>query len=77
MKLAVTAVHRDFETHEPVPPCGGCRQVIKEFEDLSKRKIIILFSGWNGQVARVEGIDSLLPMGFGPTDLQIDIDRNT
>ena len=71
-KLAVTGVGRDFETVEPVMPCGACRQVIKEYEDLARQKVVLIMSGWKGKVARMKGIDSLLPMGFGPADFGAD-----
>lgn len=53
---------------QPVAPCGACRQVIKEYEDLSGQPMIILCAAWNGKIFRFEGIDPLLPLPFGPSD---------
>lgn len=71
-KLAVIGTGKDFETTAPVMPCGGCRQVIKEYQDLSGQPIVILASGATGDIYRFSGgIDDLLPLGFGPKDLGI------
>ena len=53
-----------------VSPCGACRQVIKEYEDLSGKKITILFKTNAQRIYKIEGIDSLLPFSFGPSNLQ-------
>lgn len=75
-KIAVIArPTADLETPVPIDqeqngtPCGVCRQVIKEFEVLAKQKIIILCVFNTDRVYRFEGIDCLLPFGFGPTAL--------
>jgi cytidine deaminase len=52
----------------PLMPCGACRQCIKEYEDRAKRPIVIVTGAWKGDIARIEGIATLLPMGFGPAD---------
>lgn len=68
-KIAVIGTSREFQTTEPVTPCGACRQVIKEYEDLSGQELVILLSGENGPIRRFVGIESLLPFAFGPKDL--------
>jgi cytidine deaminase len=47
-------------------PCGVCRQVMKEYEVLSGQKMIILCVFNTDRIYRFEGIDTLLPFGFGP-----------
>lgn len=69
--IAVVGTGRTFNTTEPVTPCGACRQFIKEFEDLSGRPLTIITSGKEGQIYRFQGIDNLLPFGFGPKDLNL------
>lgn len=58
----------------PVSPCGACRQVIHEAETLAGRAIVILLDGFDdGHVLRAVGIAGLLPLGFGPSDLGVDV----
>lgn len=75
-KLAVTAKHvddgDDFVGETPVSPCGVCRQALKEVEDRLQRPIIFLLDCFNdNKIYRVIGIESLLPLGFGPANLKI------
>ena len=51
-------------------PCGGCRQAISEASCLSGRDIEILCANGAGSVTECHQIQSLLPYGFGPSNLQ-------
>lgn len=53
------------EGSEPVTPCGGCRQRIREFADAD---VEIICHGSNGVVARFT-LAQLLPASFGPDHL--------
>lgn len=55
---------------DEISPCGNCRQVVKEHQDLGGHPIVILLGGSNGRVKRYESIDPLLPDGFGPKNLE-------
>ncbi len=57
---------------DPVTPCGGCRQVIKEYEDLAGKRLVLLMDGYCDTVRRMEGIESLLPFSFGPSAFGAD-----
>jgi cytidine deaminase len=49
----------------PVIPCGGCLQVMLEFERRANRKLIILTQGISGNILRFEGVEGvLLPFTF-------------
>jgi cytidine deaminase len=48
----------------PVTPCGGCRQVISEYENLSGKAIKVWMLGNNGMVWLVNGVSNLLPLMF-------------
>ncbi|HEY0630175.1 MAG TPA: cytidine deaminase [Sphingomicrobium sp.] len=50
-------------------PCGGCRQAIYEAFCLSDRDIDIICSNGAGSVAKHYRISSLIPHGFGPSNL--------
>ena len=63
-KLALTAVRQDLEYVEPVSPCGGCRQVLMEYELLQKSPIEIIMFGSSGKVMVAPSLDMLLPFRF-------------
>jgi cytidine deaminase len=76
--LAVTGRPANAEPYYhgkvPVAPCGACRQVIKESEDLAGEPITILMDCFDdNKIGRLLGIAGLLPFAFGPADLGIDI----
>ena len=49
-------------------PCGACRQVIAEYEDLANNPIRIILDG-NDRAIILNGIDQLLPFRFKKEDL--------
>lgn len=73
LKIAVTGRPGGVENYvgiNPVAPCGACRQVLKEEEDLVGSPITIIMDCFNDNLVRkVVGIDNLLPFAFGPKDL--------
>ncbi len=75
-KIAVTGKPGDVENYvgdEPVGSCGACRQVMKESEDLAGKPIIIIFDCFNdSKIIRIVGMDSILPLSFGPSNLGIN-----
>ena len=48
---------------EPVTPCGGCRQRIREFGDPD---IMVVSFGVDGQKPLRQTLEQLLPHSFGP-----------
>ena len=62
--IAISARSSDFALNEPVTPCGSCRQVIAEYENLYNTPVRIIMGGHNGKVRVVNGIENLLPMLF-------------
>lgn len=68
--VAIAARSSDFKIGEPVSPCGGCRQVIAEYEQLQHSKIRILMMGDSGKVLAVNSIEGLLPMMFKADELK-------
>jgi cytidine deaminase len=77
VKIAITArfdVKSDagLERTDPIVPCGACRQVMREFQDLAGEPMVILMDCFNDKlIMRMEDISSLLPKGFGPRDLGV------
>lgn len=69
---AVSEGHRDFERiavaaggEEYCVPCGGCRQVLREFA----QEITVLCARGDGEYVRYQ-LEELLPHGFGPEFLK-------
>ena len=62
--LALTAYSETKTIDEPVAPCGACRQVMVEVEQLSKQPLRVLCQGETGPVMVFDGIESLMPFIF-------------
>ena len=66
--MAVTTLSNGVLPGEFAKPCGGCRQVMAEYEDLSGQPMEIILDG-STAIAVVSGIDTLLPFRFKKEDL--------
>lgn len=62
--MAITAQTDNFEILKPVTSCGGCLQVMAEFERKQSTPIEVLFYCLNGEVLKVPSVKSLLPFAF-------------
>ncbi|MFD2286024.1 cytidine deaminase [Pedobacter petrophilus] len=62
--MAITAHTDTFEITKPVTSCGGCLQVMAEFERKQKTPIAVIFYCLNGEVLKVPSVKSLLPFSF-------------
>lgn len=66
-KIAIRAysTREDLAVDEPVLPCGGCRQVMVEYEKQAARDIVLLSQGATGDILRLIGIrQTLMPFHF-------------
>lgn len=64
IRLAITAGSKTKLTMEPIPPCGGCRQAISEYEVKQDAPIEIYFMGETGKVVKSDSLANLLPLVF-------------
>lgn len=62
--MAITAQTDNFEITKPITSCGGCLQVMAEFERKQKTPIAVIFYCLNGEVLKVPSVKSLLPFSF-------------
>ena len=49
---------------EPISPCGGCRQVMFEYERNQEKSIKILLKGEVGKIYELSSVEDLLPLAF-------------
>ena len=64
VKMAISAASDINQTLTPIPPCGGCRQSISEYEFKQNTPIEIYFMGETGEVYKSDSIKNLLPLSF-------------
>jgi cytidine deaminase len=69
--IAVYGNPQKFTLTHFISPCGGCRQVMCEYEYRSRSKMRILLSGISGEIVLVEGVENLLPFQFSARDLSV------
>ena len=63
-KLIITVITDRRDNTRLYAPCGGCRQVIAEYEQKQGKEIEILFEGPGDQFTSCRGIEQLLPFTF-------------
>jgi cytidine deaminase len=62
--MAITAQTDHFQITKPVTSCGGCLQVMAEFERKQTTPIEVIFYCLNGEILKVPSVKSLLPFSF-------------
>ena len=67
--IAVSTINISATSSDIAKPCGACRQVMAEYEDLAGKPIRIILDGTD-KVVIINGIDSLLPLRFKKEDLK-------
>lgn len=55
-----------------VTPCGRCRQILNEAQDMAGRDILILCAGASGPAYARHRLSELLPHAFGPRNLGLN-----
>ena len=65
-KAIAIAGEKEGEIVSFTPPCGVCRQVLREFCDPEKMRVILI--GPDAKI-RVRTLEELLPESFGPENL--------
>ena len=62
--MAITAKTNKIELIHPLAPCGGCRQVIMEYQRKQQRPIRLILAAKGETVWIFEDASMLLPFGF-------------
>jgi len=63
-KIFVIGGPKNAESSVPIPPCGGCRQAILEYEAKQNEVIEIYFAAPNGEIIKTKSVRDLLPFSF-------------
>ena len=71
LAVAGRAVESAAQEDAPLTPCGRCRQIIKEVQDMAGRPLRILCAAPAGDAHARFQLDDLLPFAFGPANLGI------
>ena len=70
ISVKVMAIVCNTQTGYPVSPCGACRQVIAEYEQLSGKGIRLIMGTPEGKIYTANSIETLLPFMFGKKHLK-------
>lgn len=73
--IAIIARGKNFDTTEVTGPCGSCRQVLYEAAQISGTELEVICATTKMDKIVIATIKELLPLGFGPLDLGIDISQ--
>ncbi|MGM0579881.1 MAG: cytidine deaminase [Bacteroidota bacterium] len=63
-RIAIAASRRDSDQLASAPPCGGCRQVMLEFEKRHQQGFEILFTDAEGKFIIIDKPTDLFPFSF-------------
>ena len=74
-QIAIIGRGADFDSEDPISPCGACRQVILEIAHLSDTDIEVIMSNSKKDKIIISSITELLPLGFGPQNLGIELKK--
>lgn len=69
-RMAVTARSPLHLTQHPITSCGGCLQVMIEFEKKQQQPIAVLFAGETGVVQIFDSVANLIPFAFHDPDFE-------
>ncbi|ADR21402.1 cytidine deaminase [Marivirga tractuosa] len=63
-RIAIAASRRDSDQLASAPPCGGCRQVMLEFEKRHQQGFELLFTDADGKFVIIDKPTDLFPFSF-------------
>lgn len=75
--IAVVGASTDDPGEAIVTPCGRCRQILNEAEQVAGREIAIYCAAPHGDAVVTHSVAELLPFAFGPNDLGLTPHRKS
>ena len=73
--IAITGYGPKGPDASVVSPCGACRQMLFEASQVSGLDLQVLLASSNRSRVTITSIAELLPLGFGPKQLGVDISK--
>ena len=73
--IAIIAKGENFDTAQITGPCGNCRQMLFESSQISNKDMKIILSTTKKDKIIITSIKELLPLAFGPKDLEMNIKK--
>ncbi len=73
--LALISKGEDFDSVGVCSPCGSCRQMLFEASQVCNNDFVVIMSNSDKSEIVKASIGELLPLGFGPEDLGVDITK--
>jgi len=67
--IAISTLNCTDTPSEMAKPCGSCRQVMAEYEDISRKPMRIILDSSERTIV-LNGIDNLLPLRFKKEDIK-------
>ncbi len=67
--IAISTLNHTATPSDIAKPCGACRQVIAEYEDIAGKPIRIILDSAD-KILVISGIDDLLPLRFKKLDVK-------
>ena len=74
-KIAIIAKGEGFDTKDITSPCGVCRQMLFELAQISGKDLEVIMSSTKKDKIVISTIKELLPLGFGPKDILVDVKK--
>lgn len=74
-RIAVIGRGAKAPTTEVISPCGVCRQMLFESAQISRMNIEVIMSSSEMKKIVIGTISELLPLGFGPANLGLRMER--
>ncbi len=63
-KIAISCISDSAKTTDIFTPCGACRQVLHEYEQIQSSPIQVFLKNADGSITKFNSITDLLPLGF-------------
>lgn len=73
MSIAVIGRGKNFDCPDIIAPCGSCRQMLFELSQIAEIDLDVIMSSTKMTKVVIAPISELLPFGFGPKNLGIDV----